>query len=76
MFILSCEKDSRCWECTTLIVTKCGGYASDDASITSTQCDISSDDIRAYENAMSTTVTMTSNGITCTARSTCKCREK
>jgi len=72
----SCEKDSSCWECTTTIITQCNGYASDKMTITSTPCDLSENDIRAYEASSNTTVTTNSGGITCTARSTCKCRKK
>ena len=73
--ILSCEKDSRCWNCTINIVTTCSGYASDNSTVNQTLCDYSNSEIKAYERSMNTTVTSTSGGITCTIRSSCKCRE-
>jgi hypothetical protein len=76
MFIFSCEKDSNCWQCTTVIVTQCGGMASDDTTVSTTLCDKSRNEIEAYESASSSTVTTKIGGLTCTSRSSCKCRKQ
>ena len=72
IFLFSCKKD-ECWHCVTKVVTQCSGYASYDTTVTSDECDMSADEIKAYEKALTKTITATTGGITCTERWTCKC---
>ena len=84
-FVLSCEKDTGCWECTVTIRTTCvdtqSGYASgggttDVIKTTTTVCDMTTREINALEKSWNTTTTATAGSIVCTSKSTGSCRRQ
>lgn len=79
MGLFSCKKDqTSCYACKMTIVTTVPSYpsAGSTTSATITQCDLTPDDAKSVEKAGTSTTTVTTSGITVTAKSTTICTKQ
>ncbi|MEN6568987.1 MAG: hypothetical protein ABFC18_03140 [Rikenellaceae bacterium] len=76
VFLISCEKDSRCWECTTKLVTVCSGQASYDTVISTDIYDKSQNEINEFIKSQTYISSIKQGNITCTVRSSCTCNKE
>ena len=74
VFCFSCKKES-CYQCKMTIVTTVPGYptAGSTTTVTTEQCGLTVEAIKAYEKAGTSTTTVTMSGIAATAKSTTVC---